>query len=185
MKNCLIFTIISIKKTQSIFVLYFSLLLQKPKPESKDQERPNSYETSLVIDDSIAPTPRELDLVLLGHIRIQNPPISIIPLLHFLVKQLVYIHLCHSFLPQRRAGPRSQMLHKVLKIHLGISRISLDLARVSAGTRPPNLDHDHKNILIASDGHGANHRVHHHVEEVPVSNVDDQLSLSLFQSYTG
>ena len=51
---------------QSIFVL----LLQKPKQESKDQERPSSHETSLVIDDSIAPTARELDLVLLGHIRI-------------------------------------------------------------------------------------------------------------------
>ena len=71
---------------QSIFVLYFSLLLQKPKQESKDQERPNSHETSLVIDDSIAPIPRELNLVLLSHIQIQNPPIPIIPSLHFLVK---------------------------------------------------------------------------------------------------
>nr|POF08695.1 hypothetical protein CFP56_04813 [Quercus suber] len=89
--------------------------------------------------------------------------------------KLVYIHLRHSFLPQRRAGPRSQMLHKVLKVHLGVSRISLDLARVGAGARPPRLDHDHRNILVAGDGHGANHRVHHHVEEVPVPDAGDQV----------
>ena len=71
------------------------------------------------------------------------------------------------------------MLHKILKIHLGVSRISLDLARVGAGAQPPSLDHDHQNILVADDGHGANHHVYHHVEEVPIPNASDQLSLSL------
>ena len=74
------------------------------------------------------------------------------------------------------------MLHKVLKIHLSISQISLDLARVGAEARPPSLDHNHWNILLADDGRGANHRVHHHVEEVLVPDTGDQLSLSLFQS---
>ena len=52
---------------------------------------------------------------------------------------------------------------------------ALDAFNVGARARPPCLGHDRWNILLAGDGHGANHRVHHHVEEVPVPDASDQV----------
>ena len=58
---------------------------------------------------------------------------------------------------------------------------ALDAFNVGARARPPCLGHDRWNILVAGDGHGANHRVHHHVEEVPVPDAGDQVIVEVEQ----
>lgn len=66
------------------------------------------------------------------------------------------------------------MGHQTINVHLCISRAGIDFRGV-AGARPPGLRHYHWDTLMACHRHCANHRIHHHIEQVPVSDSGGEI----------
>ncbi|KAF4386142.1 hypothetical protein F8388_016394 [Cannabis sativa] len=66
--------------------------------------------------------PRKINVILLGHIGIKNPPCPILlrsSKFLFLIEHLVYVSLCNPFFPQGSSKSRSQVPYQTL--HIGLA----------------------------------------------------------------